>query len=216
MCALRKSTGSQMGLGGFGEGNIESLDGGQRLRLDERIDFWPATQVWQTVCDGPEGPANGIGVSTMFAFLKRARAAEGRPVAMPTPLPSKRRVTCNYCDQAAELHNGLAVYPDRKDLSDRQFWVCWSCNAWVGCHRDTDSPIGSLADEELRSARIAAHAAFDPIWKEERLPRPEAYAWLAQELGIPRQHCHIGLLELDDCRRVSQIVWERFGSMPDR
>jgi hypothetical protein len=215
MSPLKKSTGGQMGLGGFGEGNVESLDGGQRLRLDERVDFWPGTQVWQSIADGPDGPASGVGVTSMLAYLKQARAAEGRPVAMPIPFQSDRRVVCNYCGNPAELHDGLAVYPDRKDLAERRFWVCWGCAAWVGCHRDTDNPFGSLANEELRSARIAAHAAFDPIWQQELMPRPDAYAWLAQELGIPRSHCHIGLMELDNCRRVGHIVWERFGKIPD-
>ncbi|MFH7040790.1 zinc-finger-containing protein [Paucibacter sp. JuS9] len=56
-----------------------------------------------------------------------------------------------------------------------------------------------------------AAAGFDPVWQQDLLPRPDAYLRLAQELGISRHRCHIGLMELEDCRRVGQIVWERFG-----
>ena len=39
----------QMGLGGFGDGSVVKLDGGKRMRLDDRVDFWPGTQTWKTV-----------------------------------------------------------------------------------------------------------------------------------------------------------------------
>jgi hypothetical protein len=111
------------------------------------------------------------------------------------------------------LHGGDAVYPDRKDSQDRQFWVCWSCDAWVGCKKNSDEPYGQLADEALRVARIAAHRAFDPVWQNELLTKHQAYEWLAQALALPREKCQIGLLSLDDCVRVSQAVWERFGAL---
>lgn len=211
MAALKQAFGGQIGLGGFGEGNVVKLDGGKRMRLDDKVDFWPSTQVWCTV--GIEPPVEGLGVSSMLAFLKQARADAGRPVAELAPRESARKVICSYCGKPAQLHGGRDVYPDRKDLEDRQFWVCWDCDAWVGCHRDSDLPFGELANEELRHARRAAHAAFDPVWQQGRMERPEAYAWLAGELGIPREECQIGLMGLASCRRVPDIVWERFGRL---
>lgn len=204
---------SQQGLAGFGDGNVVSMDGGKRLRLDERVDFWPGTQAWHTVLDGPDGPASGVGLTSLLNYLKRIRAAEGRPIATPQARPSDRKVTCNYCGRFAELHAGPAVYPDRKELLDRQFWVCWPCDAWVGCKINSDEPFGELADEGLRAARIAAHKAFDPIWENEILTKQQAYDWLAQALAIPRRECKIGLLKLDDCAKVSPAVWERFGQL---
>lgn len=72
-----KGAAAQMGLGGFGDGSVVSLDGGKRLRLDDRVDFWPVTQAWKTVIDGPDGPAGGSGLSSLFDYLKRTREAEG-------------------------------------------------------------------------------------------------------------------------------------------
>lgn len=209
MRALKQAPAGQMGLGGFGLGNMVSLDGGKRLRLDDKVDFWPATGRWRAI----EGEHSGHGVGPMLEFLKAERERAGVPVRLAQPLASERSVACKYCRRDAELHGGLAVYPDRKDLADRRFWVCWPCNAWVGCHADTDKPLGDLADESLRDARIAAHAAFDPVWKEGRLSRPDAYAWLSQAMRIPRERCHIGMMELEECRQVGQLVYERFGTL---
>jgi zinc-finger-containing domain len=132
-------------------------------------------------------------------------------VAAPVALASDRTVICNYCGRHADLYGGLDVYPDRKDLADRQFWVCWSCDAWVGCKTGSDEPFGELADEALRAARIAAHKAFDPIWEQGLMTKREAYDWLAQALAMSREDCKIGLMTLEDCSRVGQAVWDRFG-----
>ncbi|KQY80126.1 zinc-finger-containing protein [Pelomonas sp. Root1444] len=187
MSALKKGTSGQAGLAAFGAGNVVSLDGGRRVRLDDRVDFWPGTQSWQTVVDGPDGPASGVGLSSLLDYLKRLRTAQGCPVATPQARHSDRAVLCDHCGRHAELHDGLAVYPDRKDLHDRQFWVCWFCDAWVGCKSGTDEPFGELADEALRAARIAAHKAFDPVWEHELMTKHEAYDWLAQTLAIRRR-----------------------------
>ncbi|WP_416384005.1 zinc-finger-containing protein [Roseateles microcysteis] len=79
-------------------------------------------------------------------------------------------------------------------------------------HRWCRSPglhKGKLFDH----GRLAAHKAFDPVWQQMLLPRSDAYEWLAHTLGIPRHRCHIGMMALEDCRRVSQAVWERSGGL---
>jgi hypothetical protein len=49
---------------------------------------------------------------------------------------------------------------------------------------------------------MAAHAAFDPVWKSGAKKRGSAYAWLADELGMGKKDCHIGMMDVADCRRV--------------
>ena len=91
----------------------------------------------------------------------------------------------------------MDVYPDRKDLAERNSWVRWPCDAWVGCHigGDEQQPPGELANEELRAARISAHAAFDPLWKDGAMNRDAAYEWLSEATRIP-----IGMMDARKCR----------------
>ena len=111
-------------------------------------------------------------------------------------------IRCDYCQQPAELVTGADIYPHRHDLSSKAIWRCAPCGAWVGCHYGTTQPLGRLANAELRKAKMAAHAAFDPLWKSRRMRRGEAYRWLSKELGIPFEQTHIGMFDVETCRRV--------------
>lgn len=108
---------------------------------------------------------------------------------------------CPRCGVPARPARGrdLSGVPDTH--GDRLFYVCPSCDARVGCHRD-GRPLGTLAGPRLRAARRSAHAAFDPLWQSGRLTRAEAYAWLAARLGLPLERTHIGEFDEDLCFRV--------------
>lgn len=198
----------QLSLEAFAQGSVVRLDGGQRVRLDDKVDFWSASGAWKSLVSSD----TGHGATTMLAFLMSQRRAEG---AFPEPAAVKtdRKVICNYCGEPAQLYAASVVYPGLEDLADRLCWVCWPCNAWVGCHRKGDgtSPMGTLADQPTRDARIAAHAAFDPIWMRGEMDRPAAYAWLSQVTGIPPEQCHIAGMNRDQCQRVIDVVARRSG-----
>lgn len=79
-----------------------------------------------------------------------------------------------------------------------------------------------LLDDELAAvearnrdsakARVAAHAAFDRLWKSHRLTRmkrQEAYAWLGEVMGLPAPLRHIALLDEAQCRRLIALVKEK-------
>lgn len=53
-----------------------------------------------------------------------------------------------------------------------------------------------LVDRATHQARIAAHAAFDPLWNRHGFARSEAYRLLAEELNIPGEECHMGSMPL--------------------
>lgn len=114
------------------------------------------------------------------------------------------KVACDYCRKPAKLVTGKIVYPHRKDLLHKFFWYCKDCGAWVGTHKNSKdkAPLGRLANKELRQAKMAAHAVFDPIWKSGRMSRPSAYAWLAEATGISKPNCHIGMMDVDGCKSV--------------
>jgi hypothetical protein len=116
---------------------------------------------------------------------------------------------CPYCSQPSELVTGAEVYPNLWHLRDKQIYRCAPCSAWVGCHDGTTTPLGRLANGALRKAKIRAHAAFDPLWRkkfgwtETRFPnRGAAYKWLAEQLSLTRDECHIGMFDVEMCQRV--------------
>lgn len=117
-------------------------------------------------------------------------------------------IKCDYCGNPAKLVTGKEVYPHHPDLHRLNFWQCAPCGAFVGCHKkeggngDGTKPLGRLANAELRAARKRAHAAFDPVWREGHMKRKQAYDWLAKELQIPAAQCHIGMMDLETCRRA--------------
>lgn len=120
--------------------------------------------------------------------------------------------TCDYCGRETRRVTGADVYRNRPGLRDKIIYQCEPCGAWVGCHPGTDRPLGRLANAELRQAKMAAHAAFDPIWKARagkdqsaKKARGAAYGWLAVALGIKRDDCHIGMMDVATCRRVVEV-----------
>lgn len=75
--------------------------------------------------------------------------------------------------------------------------------------RGLTNPAG-LANSELRNWKKAAHAAFDPLWKygPYRGRRNEAYRWLSEKMGTPIEFTHIGMFDVDQCRKVVRIMRE--------
>lgn len=114
---------------------------------------------------------------------------------------------CPYCGAASSLVSGDYIYPHRPDLAAKQFYFCANQHpaAYVGCHGTGKKPLGRLADAELRKMKKAAHGAFDPIWKTNRMKRKQAYRWLAEKLNIPPEQCHIGMFDVATCKRVVEI-----------
>ena len=134
----------------------------------------------------------------------------------------KHQPTCQYCGKPSALATGENIYHHRPDLWSLKFWRCEPCDAYVGCHKkgstalvgkrqvlsDGTLPLGALANAELRKAKSAAHAAFDPAWRNGGMSRGAAYTWLASALGIKKHDCHIGLFSVEQCQRVIQLMNE--------
>jgi hypothetical protein len=99
-------------------------------------------------------------------------------------------------------------------LVNKHFYVCTPCDARVGCHPGTTTPLGDLANGPLRDARMAAHAAFDPLWQSGQLRRSAAYGWLSDTLGVDPKKTHIGMFDAETCARVVAAVRARSSATP--
>ena len=66
--------------------------------------------------------------------------------------------------------------------------------------------LGTTTDE----ARAEAHTAFDPLWQQSGgMSRNAAYRWLAEELGMNREDCHMSLFDEETCRRVVGVCAQK-------
>ncbi len=125
------------------------------------------------------------------------------------------KMSCDYCLRDAELVTGKEIYPHRPDLHKLPFYRCRPCKAYVGCHKGTTVPMGRMANAELRAAKTAAHAAFDPLWREGVLTsRRHAYRWLADKMGLREDQCHIGQFDVKQCEQVQRIVKRDICDLP--
>lgn len=116
-------------------------------------------------------------------------------------------IKCPYCNIPAIRATGENIYPHRKDLYHKRFYLCPQCGAYVGCHPGTWKELGRLADSELRTAKSNAHAVFDRLWRDgAKMSRREAYAWLSKSMGIPSTETHIGMFDVEQCKLVVELV----------
>lgn len=115
---------------------------------------------------------------------------------------------CPYCGKETEYVDSSIVY--RKSFG--KIYYCSSCKAWVGVHKGTNKALGRLADQELREWKIKAHFLFDRLWKKKvtqgfskKYARFKAYSWLSKELKIEMDRTHIGMFDVDQCKKVVEL-----------
>jgi len=116
---------------------------------------------------------------------------------------------CVECGAMANLVKGDAIYPHRRDLHAKNFYLC-DCGAYVGCHPFTRLALGRPAGELTRKARSRAHNCFDILWRRkmrvegcaQNVAREAAYRWLAGQLGYPEGACHVGWMTATEAHAV--------------
>jgi len=120
---------------------------------------------------------------------------------------------CSECGSMGEQVDSAVIYPHRPDLHGKPMFRC-SCGAYVGCHPGTDVPLGYPAGAATRQLRSKVHALFDPLWeakmKRDKVrkgaAREAGYSWLADQLGIRRDDCHVSHFGADLCRRAIAVL----------
>ena len=127
-------------------------------------------------------------------------------------------VSCRYCGKQT-------VYVDSSEVYGRSYgmiYLCRPCDAWVGVHKGTNKALGEVANKELRHWKKKAHAYFDPLWrakiKRDGVSKSKArgmgYLWLSDQLGIPPAETHIGMFDVDMCRRVVDLCSPYYNKPP--
>ncbi|MNW28155.1 hypothetical protein D3C74_49700 [compost metagenome] len=115
---------------------------------------------------------------------------------------------CDNCGSEVEMVSSREFYG--VDYGNNVY-RCTSCDSYVGTHRNSSIPLGTLADAELRSLRRECHQLFDPVWKIGNVKRSRAYKWLALKMKLPKEKAHIGMFNKDQCRRLIDILDEISG-----
>ena len=132
----------------------------------------------------------------------------------------KAPTVCPYCGSKVHFKDSAIIYNGR---SFGNVYICSQypkCDAFVGVHRGTKKTLGRLANPELREWKKKAHAYFDPIWKYRQLKtrsttsRTHAYHWLAGEMNLNLESCHIGMFDVKDCQRVVAICERVYQQYP--
>ena len=113
---------------------------------------------------------------------------------------------CAYCSLPTKLIDSKIVY----GRSYGMIYQCQFCDAYVGVHKGTDISLGRVANRELRYWKKEAHNALDKLWKkwsqvDQENPaksRKSAYIWLAKKMNKHVLDTHIGMFDVEECRKV--------------
>lgn len=123
-----------------------------------------------------------------------------------------KNLKCPYCGGKVKLANRTILTNSGSSGTTRgSVYVCEKypvCDAYVGCKPDTDKPLGTLADRELRVHRMKAHKAFDWLWTSNRMSRTEAYGILRKVMALKEEDAHIGMMNIEQCQQVIEIFEE--------
>ena len=140
----------------------------------------------------------------------------------------KKGEVCPYCLNKTEYVDSSVVGKKNHGM----IYLCKPCGAYVGVHKGTNEALGRLANAELREAKMETHYWFDqiartsvindvwPVFIKGVSNRSKSYIWLSKHLGIQKGDCHIGMFDVDMCKRATEIskkALENYGyGMPTR
>lgn len=118
------------------------------------------------------------------------------------PIPN---ICCNCESGEVSLVSNSEIYG--KEFGDWPYaYLCKSCDSYVGIHKHTDLPLGTLANKETREARKSEKPYFIKLEKGKALgDRNETYAWLAGKMKIPKEECHWSMFDTEQCFEAGAI-----------
>lgn len=101
--------------------------------------------------------------------------------------PKKYNVKCPHCHCKGVFSQG-----PQHGLKTPS-WVCVNfprCDAYVGCHKGTNAPLGLMANASLRKARQSIHARIDAHWRRHlsKITRKQVYKVIELTMGLKSFH----------------------------
>ena len=123
---------------------------------------------------------------------------------------------CKYCGTKTYLTSFKYLkFRDKKKHAhkNRLIYRCPKCNRYVNVHKGTNKPLGFPGDKELRLWRKFTHMIFDEVWKKNG-NRKKTYTWLARNLGIDIEECHIGMFTSEECELTIEMSIKELCRLP--
>ena len=130
---------------------------------------------------------------------------------------NKYQISCPYCGSPAIFRPAAMVHGSSILEKGRYLYVCSrfpECDSYVAAHKKDKSPMGTLADRELRHKRILAHNALAELQKIRHMEKWAAYLWLQGKLGLTEEQAHIGLFSGQMCDRVISLCHQALETCP--
>lgn len=120
-------------------------------------------------------------------------------------------LVCPYCLNNTVLVHSSEIYGKGHNYGNMRW--CKPCDAYIGCHHNSELAIGRVANAPLRAAKKRAHKYFDNLWKQKmakdnlikRHAQDMAYKWLSQELNIDFSITHISMFNIELCEQVVKL-----------
>lgn len=115
---------------------------------------------------------------------------------------------CNLCGGRVVFISNARVYG--REYGSGKCYYCMQCGAFVGTHepRPTEAR-GILADRKMRYAKKRVHDVFDAYWKDAKhrnRQRSAMYEWLAKQMNIKAEDCHIGFFTCEQLEQAFKIL----------
>ena len=129
------------------------------------------------------------------------------------------KLYCPYCGGLAVLRPAEYVYGERNLNPDNYLYVCSgypSCDSYIGVHKKSMRPMGTLANGDLRHKRIEAHRALNKVVQAGIMTKHGAYIWLQNRLCLRERTCTLECSPSTGVRKLFGSVIHLWNNMQKR
>ena len=115
----------------------------------------------------------------------------------------KRKIVKCHCGALAAKRPASVVHGDK--AQGEYLYICSRypmCDSYVGTHKKSLKPLGTLAGRELRAKRVETHKYFNQLWESGIMKKWQAYKWLAGKFGLNHEQAHIAMFSEYMCNEV--------------